>query len=320
MRGLSEKFRKDLQSGLLNSILERVKNDSTLCLGIRNNRINVYYRGGNLMQVKEKKNNYEINFDKQYCVGRESEIINTLPKVVRNIEETQRWINAVSSLKEIMDYWFSKNPKDEREFQQIVLRENNSSTIGSSTDYFIIDIEYDNHEGARFDIVAVKWDSDGICRKLQGGYKPKLSFIEMKYGDKALSGSAGILKHVDDFKKYVNNHRINDIRNEMLTVFRHLRELKLIPALQSNPNEVKEFSNDIEYLFVLANHDPSSRKVQDALSIMTEEYKEEHLGFAIKFCVSNFLGYGLYNENVFNLSDFKERYSRQIYSKNKICS
>lgn len=320
MRGLSERFRKNLQSGLLGSILERIKNDSTLCLGIRNNCINVYYRGGNLMQVKEKKNNYEINFDDQYCAGRKSKIVNALPKVIHRAEESQRWVDAVPSLKEVMDYWFSENPKYEREFQQIVLRENNSSVVGSSTDYFIIDIEYDNHEGARFDMVAIKWDSDGICRKLQGGYKPKLSFIEMKYGDNALSGSAGILKHVDDFKKYVNNHRISDIRNEMLTVFRQLRELKVIPALQDNRNEVKEFSNDIEYLFVLANHDPSSRKVRDTLSIMTEEYVEEHLGFAIKFCVSNFLGYGLYNENVFSLADFKERYSRQIYSKNKICN
>ena len=38
-------------------------------------------------------------------------------------------------------------------------------------------------------------------------------------------------------------------------------------------------------------------------------------GVEIKFCVSNFMGYGLYKESVVNLEEFKKRYERQIYSK-----
>lgn len=47
---------------------------------------------------------------------------------------------------------------------------------------------------ARFDIVAIEWDSDTSIRKLKKGHKPKLVVIEMKYGDGAFKGSAGISK------------------------------------------------------------------------------------------------------------------------------
>jgi len=59
-----------------------------------------------------------------------------------------------------------------------VVRENNYSSISNGTDYFIIDIEYDNHAHARFDLVAVEWPSKASHRKLAKDYKPKLVVIE----------------------------------------------------------------------------------------------------------------------------------------------
>ena len=42
-----------------------------------------------------------------------------------------------------MDMWLHKNPKYEREFQQLLVRENNNQgDISKSTDYYILDIEY----------------------------------------------------------------------------------------------------------------------------------------------------------------------------------
>lgn len=46
MCALSEEFIKDLQQGLLKNLLEEVKKDDNLCLAIRENYINIYYRGG----------------------------------------------------------------------------------------------------------------------------------------------------------------------------------------------------------------------------------------------------------------------------------
>lgn len=210
-----------------------------------------------------------------------------------------------------MDYWFSRHPKFEREFQQIVVWENNNSSIATSTDYFIVDIEYANTKDGRFDMVAVQWDSDASTRKLQSGYLPKLCFIEMKYGDSALTGISGMLEHVNQWKKYLTVTNIGKIKNEMLTLFQQKRDIGLIAGLEDNLNDVKNFSDEIECFFLLANHDPSSRKFKKII----EELKGIKIhGEEVKFCVSNFMGYGLYKENVIKLADFQERFKMQICS------
>ena len=53
-RGLSETFMKDLSQGHLKPILDLAIRDHTLCLQIRNDYINIYYRGGNILKLKKK--------------------------------------------------------------------------------------------------------------------------------------------------------------------------------------------------------------------------------------------------------------------------
>lgn len=57
--------------------------------------------------------------------------------------------------KQAMDRWFAQHPKYEREFQQLVERDNNRhGEISHATDYYIVDTEL-VYEDARFDMVAV---------------------------------------------------------------------------------------------------------------------------------------------------------------------
>lgn len=313
-RRLLPGFKSSLkEGGILHSLLERVKKDPTLCLEIRNNYINIYYRGGNLIEVKEKEG-FVAHFDTNYCSGAKNEVIETLRKNSKLLvkDNVDTWINAIPSLKQAMDFWFGKHPKEEREFQQIVLRENNGLVIGSGTDYFIIDVEYDNHSDARFDLVAVEWESKSSARKLQKGYRPKLCFIEMKYGDGALSGKAGVIDHIDKFSSYVKNAGLKNIKDEMLEAFRQKRKLGLIPALENNKNQVKIFSDDVDFIFLFANHDSDSRKLKDILTQIREKYQAINLGFNLKFCFSNFMGYGLYKQNVYSLSEFMNKFEEQI--------
>ena len=53
--------------------------------------------------------------------------------------------------------------------------------------------------------------------------RPKLSFIEVKYGDGALSGKAGMEKHIEDFKKYKQSRGLTAIKNEMKSIFAQKR-------------------------------------------------------------------------------------------------
>jgi len=103
---------------------------------------------------------------------------------------------------------FSKHRKEEREYQQLVVRENNYSSISNGTDYFIIDIEYDNHAHARFDLVAVEWPSKASHRNWLR-IQAKLVVIEMKYGDGALTGTAGMKKHLSDSTCLLNHQPLH---------------------------------------------------------------------------------------------------------------
>ena len=66
MRKLSSTFIRDLTTGFLQELLHLIQIDQTLCLCIRENYINIYYRGGNLFRLSEGKNSYTGTFDLKY--------------------------------------------------------------------------------------------------------------------------------------------------------------------------------------------------------------------------------------------------------------
>jgi len=311
-RYLSGPFMSDLkEGGLLNPLLERAKEDPTLCFEIRGICINIYYRGGNIIKIEQQKKAYTASFDTNYCICGEAQSVNALPKKLCCENDINAWVDAIPNLKQTMDFCSIKL-KEEREFQQLFLRENNNLTIGSSTDYFVIDIEYDNRCGACFDLIVVEWESNSSARKLQKQYSPRLTFIEMKYGDNALTGASGILDHVNDFRKYLNKHGLGPIRDEMLALFKQKRELGLIPALVGNKNVVKKFSDETDFVFLLANHDPASSKLKAVLDELNKKDPLHGLGVNLKFCISNFMGYGLYKQNIYSLAEFMDKFPEQI--------
>ena len=65
MRRLPKTFMNDLKNedGKLYPLLERIKKDDTLLLSIRNNYINIYYRGGNLVRISYGAKGYKAFFD-----------------------------------------------------------------------------------------------------------------------------------------------------------------------------------------------------------------------------------------------------------------
>lgn len=184
MRGISDKFIEDLKTGTLVEVLNTVKVDHTLCLEIRENYINIYYRGGNALKITEKSEGiYEFWFDVKYVADDTvKQRIDSLlsGSVSTNNMSTKKWIEQLPHIKNQMDIWFGQHPKEEREYQQLVAYENNYGSGANSTDYYICDIEYAN-EDRRFDMIAVKWPSITSDRK--NNRNLRLSFIEMKYLD-----------------------------------------------------------------------------------------------------------------------------------------
>ena len=307
-RGLTESFMHDLRETVLAPLLERVKRDTSLDMEIRQEYINIYYRGGNLLRVSREDNGegYSAFFETKY--GPTSQQL--LPS--KSGADTDRWLAQFPEMKNTMDLWFGKHPKAERASQQMVVYENNVAPWTGGNDYFIIDIEYANHIGARFDLVALRWDSKASARKLHRDFRPKLAVIEMKIGDGALKGEAGLLDHYQQWETFFSDgNRVALFKQEMLNVFRQKHTLGLIPALERNPNTDKiEIAPDVEVLFLLANHDPASRKLKDAVSEIYEKQQTGSLKFKVCFATATFMGFGLYTQNILSLEDFRKQLDR----------
>jgi hypothetical protein len=200
IRKISPKFMNNLtnQEGILHPLLEQVKKDNTLMLAIRKNYINIYYRGGNILKVEEHSKKYSTYFDKNYNISKK-EIPNS-PSAITSQSDAQSWVDSFGQRKNIMDEHFSKHPMAEREFQQLLARENTNSTISRSSEYYITDIEVADPGLARFDIAAVRW----LTKDRKNG-KCKAALFEMKYSDGALGGKAGLLKHLRDMTKFIED-------------------------------------------------------------------------------------------------------------------
>ncbi len=307
-RELSKDFVNNLKSsnGLLHMILGQVKQDHTLMLAIRDGYINIYYRGGSLLKATEQsKNSFLFSFDKQYATT--EIVLPTLPATIRNHDDVKAWVDHFPQLKEVMDIYFSKYSKLEREFQQLVARENNYSNISNNSEYFVSDIEFADRElNARFDMLAVRW----LASQRRNGNQCKAALIEMKYGDDALDGKAGLLKHLQDIDALVSDKSKYPLFIEMIeSQFNQFDELKLLNFKHSsNGTKVKININDKpEVIFILANHNPRSTKLKSILNDpKIIAYCEQNQRFELRFFVSSFSGYGLHSKCMLTLAQFRE--------------
>ena len=287
-RKISDEFRDELKTGKLKKLLDYVLEDDSLCLELRGEAVNIYYRGGSLFKIDDK---YNIIFDLGYDKDKK---LNPNP----DVEEA---VKSIPFYKQAMDKWFHEHPKYEREFQQIILRENNNSgKISRATDYYIVDIEYqDTENSSRFDMVAFKWPSNGAARKNTNALS--LALIEVKYGDNAVGGSAGIKKHLDDLKSFINDkEKLKEFKEDMEHVFKQKCNLGLMDGLQEHQFKVSLSDDEPEVIFIFANHDPESKKINNILSdINISDYP-----FKILAAQSSFIGYGLYMDNMIEIKDF----------------
>lgn len=305
MRELSKNFLNELKNtnGLLRLIFERVKQDHTLMLAIRDSYINIYYRGGNLLKIEEQaKGSYRSSFDTQY--NKDQKALPSLPKSIGNQDDAKSWVDAFPHLKEIMDLFFSNNSKPEREFQQLVARENNFSTISNESEYFISDIEFaDSSLGARFDMLAIRW----LASQRKNGSNCRIALIEMKYGDGTLGGKSGLVKHLQDIESLISDSsRYSALLSTMEAQFNQLDELGLLNFNRSiRGTKVKlDVDEKPEVIIILANHNPRSSKLAEILNNPAIGQYEQSRNFDLRFYVAHFAGYGLHADSMATLTHF----------------
>lgn len=287
---------RDLHDGgLLAPIVARVRADRSLCLALRAEYINVYYRGGSLVKLERAPSGYTASFYPKYTGDDRPR-----SRTIRSPSDVSDWLASVPEIKQAVDMY----PKDsaEREAQQFILRDNNFGAISRATDYYVCDIEYASDHG-RFDVVAVHWPSSPAQRKKQEGRRLVLG--EVKFGDAALIGSAGLHEHIKDVNVHLSDpHNVGELKREMALVFNQKRALGFLEC----EKDLLGFSDEMPLLLLLlANHDPDKSRLRELLQTLPPSPHAD-----LRIASACFMGYGLYDPAILTVDQAIQRFGDRI--------
>ena len=276
-RKIETTFLNEFKTGTLRPLLKYVQNDDTLNMELRGESVIIYYRGGKILEIKDKTYDL-VGLDKGYL----SDKTKIFDEPVLN-----KIGDYFPKAKHHMDVYGAEKSKWELDIQQRIVQENNYSKNAISTDFFIVDTEYKNDKG-RADIVALRWDSNAASRK-----KPEttITFFEVKQGFKSISGDSGIVKHYYDFISFKNDtEKVKDFISDMAAVFQQKRELGLFHKDMEKYKTLKQtdIKQDIEFVFLFANYDSDSTKLKTELDKIDD----------CKIIHANAMGYGLFEKNI----------------------
>ncbi len=309
MRGLNENFLNDLKEGLLAPFTQRVKSDHSLCLEIRENYVNIYYRGSNLIKLSSTSKGYKGWFDPNYAESESEKFSQSLPhESIKEPEDVDAWIGVIPQIKQAIDFFLSAHPKEEREAQQAIVRDNNFCGVSEATDYFVCDIEYTIQDRRRVDMVAVHWPSTPSVRQKQANRR--LVLIEAKFGDGNLKDDSGIHSHIRDIDRFLSNpNNLQKLKDDMIRIYNQKLALELLHPRIEFKRELVSFSDEKPMLiFVLINHDPTKSDLNEALvDLPPSPHVDMYLATGC------FMGYGLFEQAVLPINVAIERFDNYIY-------
>lgn len=235
MRHINTRFVDDLLHGELAYFLTQVKNNrSKLSLEIRNGYINIYYQGGNLLKITQKRTRYSFFFDAKYCKGQSFDLLNNLP------DDAESYKKHFSLMMQEMDQWFEAHHKPERDYQHQLLVNNPE----------IVDIEYQIGRLMRLDMLMF--------------FEGRLLIVENKYGTGAIGGKAGVAEHYKDICEVLQDAKLLD---ELQDSVSYISQAKYALGLTDTVIDRKDFKK-VEILFLLANYNPNSQSLQNEVDKM----------------------------------------------------
>jgi hypothetical protein len=262
-RGINDEFVKAfIASGLYTKLFAANKKD--LFLGIRNEYINLYYKAASVCNVRYNNLTRKLSckIHKLYMLGKGDYGSN--PYITVTPSEI---INNYDKIKGSIDSNNAKN-RHEKEAQQELVYLNNSS---EKSNWICIDIEYvkqlnnsDETSFGRFDIVA-------ISKKTPH----RVALIELKYGAGAIGGNSGILKHLQDFKKF-NEENVFEkhLKKEIFDVTNSLYMLNACPIMIKDESDIK--SQPEFYFITLNNNAPTPESSTPKMTMAGYLFKERN--------------------------------------------
>lgn len=252
MRHLGDTFIKALLEGELKFFLDEVKNHrDILSLEVRDEYVNIYYKGGSLLKIVYKKRGnkgryYHFKFDANYCKNKDNDV-NFKDLDGLDPYDLEAYKKQFDLMKTEMESWFVDNPNPERDYQQDLLMNNPE----------IVDIEYQIGRGKRFDMLYFK---DG-----------KLYIVENKYGNGAIGGKSGLADH---YKKICEALENENVKDEMIESVCHISEAKKALGLTDKVIK-KDDIKEIEILFLMAEYIHKGDRLSDELGKIDKIIEEK---------------------------------------------
>lgn len=281
MRRLSEDFLSALQSGILYGLLDHVKQDMDLDLEIRDNYLNIYYKGNSLLKLEELRSNapcrYRPTIHEKFLGGHKV-------AVFENVESVNDFLKIIPTLKEnILRFGRSSI---ETEYEQMIIRANNDEPRNNS-EYFIVDRQYAAGSLGRFDLTGFCWPRTGRRRNQD----VPICLIEIKY---ALNQDIQSLhEQISRYYGVVAND-IDGFTEEVETIYHQKLGLGLFRQSDDRLDVMKtlKFSKDIrefQFIILLVDYNPFSKQL--------DLNKLKELPFANQIRVFN-SGFALWEQNL----------------------
>ncbi len=248
MRKLSDCFLQDLKSGLLSGLMARVHQDRDLDLEIRENYLNIYYKGNSLLKsVEARPRQYRVEIHPKFTGGTSFQDLTD--------ELTARFfLDQIPDIKEaIIQHGKSSL---EIEYEQMIIRANNYEPRNNS-EYFIVDRQVTAGKAGRFDLTGIYWPRQGRRKKQE----VSVCLFEVKF---ALNQDIqDVHEQLERYYKAIAPHT-TEIAEQIQTLFRQKLELGLFNQLPERLEAMKTLtlSPDLEkfqFVLILVDYNPNSR-------------------------------------------------------------
>ena len=267
----------NLKQGFLSGITQEVIKDKDLDLQIRDNYLNIYYKGNSLLKLAESK-------DRTYIVEIHEKFLGSLQ--IKNLVDkktTEEFINNIPAIKEnIIEHGKSSL---EIEYEQMIIRANNLESR-NNTEYFIVDRQYAiNRE--RIDLVGIYWDRS----QRRKGQEATLCFMEIKFA--LNSDIKEVHKQLERYYKAIKPIA-GDIAQENEVILRQKIDLGLFNQPENRLDAMKtlSISNDIDkfqFILMLVDYNPNSKQLN------LDNLKNLPFSDQIKLFYS---GFGMWKQNL----------------------
>lgn len=249
MRKLSKKFLKALSEGELKNLLDYIRNDKELDIQIRNNYINIYYKGGNILKINSPKSFYidemyfnDYNKQNSTDAKKNTELVNEYKKQQKELLSliTSNPKKYFEQAKEVMDKWDEAlkdvvKHKEKKEQQMITLANK------CNTEYVVLDIEYSVSRKSDF---SYNFDSEKAVPRFDiiAIHNSRLLVIELKKGLGAINGKSGIKQHIKCFDNTIGKDDKLNFVKEMQELLEQKKKLGLLDkSLKIIDNEKPTF-------------------------------------------------------------------------------